>query len=475
MLSGRWVEFQTIGVLVAAIAGCTKPNPLDCSDGTCSDQAHPYCDKDGTVDGSPNTCIAVSCSAANEFVECKGDTAVSCNATGDGYDLTPCAMGCSADAHGCNMCVPNGTYCTTAGVQSCGPDGAPTTFEACAQGCVADPQPHCAHLVPRYLTSVCDSPATTDFDQAADATLGTDLDTSCTGGIVQQTAAPEICVVRNKTITIDAGVTLKATGGRLLALVADDSLAIHGTLDASADGSTDGPGGGSLTSGGGRQNATGNGGGGAGFKTAGGAGASNTTDGGGANGGAVEPDPAQLAVMVGGPRNDGGGGGGVILVACRGAVAVDGLVDVGGGGGGGGYKGVSFIYVNAGGGGAGGYLVLQGWSVAVTGNVFANGGGGGAGYSSPAGRSGADGSLSSSVGAAGGSPQGTAGRGGAGSFGTTAAAVGGYDTGGVLGGQGGGGGGLGYLQTYTPTGVAPTITPMDSSPVFQPNLTVQTE
>ena len=258
--------------MLVSVAGCTKANPLDCSDGTCSDPAHPYCDKDGTVAGAPNTCIKPACSTPNEFVECKADTAVSCNATADGYSLMQCPMGCSADAHGCNMCTPNGTYCTAEGVQSCGPDGAPTTFEACAQGCVTDPQPHCAHLVPRYLASVCDTAATADLDLTANlTTLGTDLDTACTGGVVTQTAAPEICVVRNKNITIETGATLKATGGRLLALVADDTVAIHGTLDASADSGTAGPGGGGALSGGGKTLwcAPGDvslGGGGAGFK-----------------------------------------------------------------------------------------------------------------------------------------------------------------------------------------------------------------
>lgn len=471
MLSGRVVVFAVVAL---SLASCTKPNPLDCSDGTCSDKAHPYCDKDGTVDGSPNTCIAVSCSAPNAFVECKGNTAVSCNAAGDGYDLMQCTMGCSADAQGCNMCTPNGTYCTATGVQSCGADGAPTTFEACAEGCSADPQPHCNHLVPRYLPNVCDTAATSDFDVPMSASLGTDLDTACSGGIVMQTAAPNICVVRGKNITIASGATFKVTGGRLLALVADDSLAIHGVLDASADGATSGPGGGAQTSGGARQSQRGNGGGGAGFQTAGGPGASNTTDGGAANGGAAQPDPAQLAVMVGGPKNDGGAGGGVILVACRGTVAVDGVIDIGGGGGEDGTMQGTF-YLNGGGGGAGGYLVLQAWSVSITGKVYANGGGGGGGIPTTGSGRGEDGPWSSTVCAAGGVPGGSSGAGGNGACGTTGAGAGAHGTAGSFGNAGGGGGGLGYLQTYTPMGVPPTITPTDASPGFQPNLNVQTQ
>ncbi len=467
---GRVVAFQVFALLVG-VAGCTKQNPLDCSDGTCSDKAHPYCDKDGTVDGAPNTCIAASCSGPNVFVDCKGDTAVSCNATGDGYTLTSCTMGCSAAAQGCNMCTPNGTYCTAAGVQSCGSDGAPTTFEACAAGCIDAPQPHCAHLVPRYVPSVCDAPAAADVTLPS-ATLGTDLDTACTGGVVQQIAAPEICVVRGKTITIESGATLKATGGRLLALVADDSLMVHGTLDASADFGTSGPGGGMQSSG--SKAATVNlGGGGAGFKTVGGPGASATVDGGQANGGPAQPNPAQLAVMVGGPRTatfavyGGGGGGGVVLVSCRGTVTIDGTVDLGGGGGRGGFLDTNTnLAVGGSGGGAGGYLVIQAWQVLISGRVFANGGGGGAGYTgSSSGENGGDGSQSAVAGGAGGTGTG---QGGAGAAAGAGAASGTHA-------GGGGGGGMGFLQTYTPMNVTPTITPAESSPVFQPNQIVQTQ
>lgn len=465
MSFGRVVSFQLVALVLVCV-GCTKQNPLDCSDGTCSDPAHPYCDKDGTVDGAPNTCIKPACSTPNEFVQCTGSAAVSCNATDDGYNIMQCPMGCSDAAHGCNMCTPNGTYCTAEGIQSCGADGAPTTFEACTQGCVADPQPHCAHLAPRYLATVCDTTATDDVTLPS-ATLGTDLDSACTGGVVQQTAAPEICVVRGKTITIASGSTLKATGTRLLALVADNSLDIHGTLDASADGGTSGPGGGTSSSGGG-STTTNIGGGGAGFKTAGGAGATGTADGAGAAGGAPLPDPAQLAVMTGGPHSDGGGGGGgVILVACRGDVTVDGLIDVGGGGGAGGAIHAT-LPVGAKGGGAGGYVVMQGWMVTVSGKVYANGGGGGEGYTGSAtGSTGADGTRSASSGAQGGAGGG-GGAGGAGATKVTGAGIG-------LHSGGGGGGGLGFLQTYTPANVQPTLTPTESSPDFQPNQTVQTQ
>lgn len=466
------------GVLVLAIlAACTKTNPLDCGDKSCSDPAKPYCDKDGTISGTMNACIAVSCSAPSAFVDCRGDTAIMCNAAGDGYDLMQCSNGCSAAANGCNMCTPDSSFCTAGGVQHCDSNGAPSTLDECAMGCVDGPPPHCAYVTPRYIPTACDTPATDSLDITSNTTLGTDLDTACTGGIVTQTAAPDICVVRNKTITVEAAADLRATGTRLLALVADDALDIHGTLDASADGYTSGPGGGSYNSGG--AGAIGNppkAGGGAGFKTAGAPGATQTADAAAANGGAPSTDPAQLAVMVGGPAstNGAGGGGGVILVSCRGGVTVDGTIDLGGGGGHPGSKNVIGNIVEAGGGGAGGYLVVQGLSILITGSLYANGGGGGAGYTgTAAGNIGQDGTRSTTFGAPGGAAQAGEGAGGSGGAGQVAATGGLHPT--SSGTPGGGGGGLGFLQTYTPAGVTPTLTPAASSPALQPNLTIQTQ
>ncbi|HEV7555027.1 MAG TPA: hypothetical protein VGO00_06230, partial [Kofleriaceae bacterium] len=61
--------------LVAAfvlIGACTKPNPKNCGDGSCTDPAFPFCDVDGSVGGEPNTCIAVTCSA-DQFAACRDD------------------------------------------------------------------------------------------------------------------------------------------------------------------------------------------------------------------------------------------------------------------------------------------------------------------------------------------------------------------------------------------------------------------
>lgn len=90
--------------MVAALVGCTKPNPRSCADGSCSDPGFPFCDADGSLEGQPNICIAVDCTP-NEVVACRGDDAVRCNATGNNYDLVQCQLGCDLSAGGCQSCA----------------------------------------------------------------------------------------------------------------------------------------------------------------------------------------------------------------------------------------------------------------------------------------------------------------------------------------------------------------------------------
>lgn len=90
-------------VLVATAVGCTKPNPLDCSDGLCSDAEHPFCDVDGSFGGTANTCVAVTCTP-NEPAACRGDVSVVCNDAGNNYDLVECERGCDP-MFGCRQCL----------------------------------------------------------------------------------------------------------------------------------------------------------------------------------------------------------------------------------------------------------------------------------------------------------------------------------------------------------------------------------
>lgn len=87
------------------MCSCSTPNPLDCSDGLCSDPAHPFCDVDGSFGPTTNTCVAVSC-APGETAKCRGDVAIVCNTNGNDYDLVSCERGCDP-MFGCRQCTSN--------------------------------------------------------------------------------------------------------------------------------------------------------------------------------------------------------------------------------------------------------------------------------------------------------------------------------------------------------------------------------
>jgi hypothetical protein len=437
----------------------------------CSDPNFPFCDKDGLIEGEPNTCISVTCKPG-DLGACDGSDALVCNAAGSSYDLNECLTGCAESVvGGCNGCTPNSAQCNGSALERCGSDGTQLPSETCGGDCIADGTPHCEQLEPVYLGNVCDTPATGAARTFNDPEMfDVDNDANCSATI-PQAGGPTICVVRAPTIDITTTAVLSVissanqaggSNGRAIAFVADDSLTVDGTLDASANLFANGPGGGFTISG--AAHIGGVGGGGAGFHTAGGNGNGTT------NGGVAEQDPARSPVIVGGPAaaSGGGGGGAVLLVACRGTVSVTGTVSLGGGGGLGG--GASHLVPYGGqGGGAGGYLVVQGLRVGVTGNVFANGGAGASGGSLTAIKFGSAGQTgqASTTAALGGASVDTSGVGGNGGVGTTAP---GNGLGGASNtGDGGGGGSVGFLQTYTPTGVDATVTPKASSPAFQAN------
>lgn len=92
--------------LVIVISGCTSPNPRSCSDGACTDPALPFCDVDGAIGGTAETCIAVTCTP-NEHASCRGDIDVRCNATGTNFDLVECSLDCNDALGGCTTCTTN--------------------------------------------------------------------------------------------------------------------------------------------------------------------------------------------------------------------------------------------------------------------------------------------------------------------------------------------------------------------------------
>lgn len=416
-------------LMVALVAGCsTKPNPKSCLDNHCSDPELPFCDVDGSIGGEPNTCIAVECTP-NEFEGCRGDRALTCNATGDSYDLVQCEFGCGET--GCNAC-------DTADCEK--------------------------RIIPRYLPTICETlAAQPELKISTDRTLNTSTDLECTS-VVAQPSGPEICVLHYNSITLERNRTYTVTGTRAVALVADYALVIDGLVDISATGGTNGPGGGLVKSGSGEQSA---GGGGAGARDAGGSGGT-TAVGGAGNGGATGANPASLVELFGGTQATrtihsppGGGGGAATLISCRGEVSVPGTIDAGGGGGGGAaFTPMGIRY--AGGGGSGGTVVLQGMSITVTGEIYANGGGGGSG-SAPGGQSGQDGRRSTSRAVGGSALNPNDGAGGLG--GTALPPTSGGAS--VDGFPGAGGGSAGFILTYTPEFVFPNLMPFAVSPAFE--------
>ena len=465
------------GLLVAALAfaACTKANPAaTCSDGTCPDEAFPFCDTHGVISGDSASCIAVSCTPS-VFAACDGDSSIVCNASGDNYDVSACAHGCSAAIGGCNECSAGDARCADGAVETCGSDGHFAETETCLAECATTPTPHCSHISPRFLPDICDVPAPdASFNVNQSGQLDSSLDANCNGGVVTQSGAPSLCVMHYGAISIDAPATLSIIGDRSIAFVADDDMVVSGTVDLGAKQNTNGPGGGLTTSGG--LPTDHGGGGGAGFATSGGAGASQTFDGGALNAGTATANPISYSALVGGPRSTGGGGGAAAFISCRGRMRVEGTVTSGGGGG----LGAPRLFGGAlggFGGGAGGYVVFQALDVVVTGEVYANGGGGGAGANaSPAtgDQNGADGGPADTVPAAGGPPQTGAGAGGPGGIRSADPQGGKHPSNSASAVGGGGGGSVGFFQTYTPAGVTPTLTPSHASPGFQPNATIPT-
>lgn len=104
LIEHRCVRVLGVAVLLLVVS-CTVPNPRSCADGLCTDQRYPYCDVDGALEGSPLSCISVACNPG-EFKMCRGDLAITCNSTGNDYDLIECELGCDAVV-GCRMCASN--------------------------------------------------------------------------------------------------------------------------------------------------------------------------------------------------------------------------------------------------------------------------------------------------------------------------------------------------------------------------------
>jgi len=180
------MTFGRAGLLVSLVlVGCTTPNPRSCKDGLCTDQRFPFCDVDGSLAGTPEACIEVSCTPG-EFVACRADTALRCNGTGNDYDLLQCERGCD-DVSGCRGC---------------------TTDDQCT-----NPTPVC--------------------DEAASTCRGCSRDTECASTICDASAGvciPESDVVFASATGSDSGVCAKATPCSLTRAVTVAATAGHSII-----------------------------------------------------------------------------------------------------------------------------------------------------------------------------------------------------------------------------------------------------
>jgi hypothetical protein len=392
------------------------------------------CKSDGTGTDTvmcPNGCSAGTCSGTcvPGTTDCADDNTLrTCDAQGV-HVTQGCAQGCSAAQSGaaCNACPANTTACEGQDSVACDVHGQLASRTPCVHGCeAATGQCMPVQLMPSNLPAdTCAAQAADDLEVTGVTTLNTD--TGCSNVVRQSAGAPEICVVRHRDIHVLVGATLKASGGRALALVATRDLSIEGVLSVAAHAAVAGPGAlasgagvgqdavvvGSPGSGGPGSGGPGSGGmdapanvagGGAGHAVKGGAGGavSNGCNGNGCSqpggAGGMPYGSEHLVPLQGGSRGGhnsgaamsgrratpGAGGGALQLVSCADlSLGAQAIVDASGGGGGGGLPGPNDNNpAGAGaGGGSGGAILIEAMRVSVHAGavVVANGGGGGGG------------------------------------------------------------------------------------------------
>ncbi len=474
------VRIIVVLALVLGGLGCTSPNPKSCLDHHCSDPGLPFCDEDGSIAGTPGSCIAVACTAG-QFQECRADKALTCNSRGDDFDLVECEFGCGTS--GCNIAscpIGTTTMCSGSNLVACDGQGHVTNTEACALGC-SDAAKRCNKVNPSNgLAGSFDEAATAaDLTLSGAATIDTDagtvMDTSGARAVLSSAITAGLpvgmFVLKVKSFTTGGNVTV--VGTRALVIVAAGAVVINHVVSVSARTQINGPGslvndaacrGGVTASG----NANGwAGGGGGGFGSVGGhggTGGSPTIQGGLAGGvsGTTELVPLRGGCPGGRDATSstdytaGGGGGALQIVSGVKIELGDGGFLAANGSGGGKYKGIPLTCEtgmpcdHGDGGGAGGAILLE--APLVTGSllsgIVANGGAGACGQNTlaPSGGNSATPALGPTC------SQDTN-QGGDGATGTVAAQNGGNGANTVPVG-GGGGGGAGRIRVNVPTAAA---------------------
>lgn len=438
-----------------------------CLERECATLEFPFCDVNGTLGGVPHECIAVDCEP-DVFAECREDTAVVCNATGDDYAIEPCDRGCGSV--GCRLCDPNETACTNDKVATCDANGVVTIAEECSFGCATD-GPRCLELVPSNLLDDVLTPNAFDIDLDLSGTVTIHVDDGSIDGapphasflIPAPATGAAIRVFFAKTIRL-GNVTVVAANATspAIAFRARDAIFVEGTLAVSSN---------TMFAPGAMYNTECVGGPGAyspnspfaGVASGGGGNATSGGAGGAVSAKIIVPEEAsapggvfgtdELVPLRGGcgVRNATAGGGAVQLSAGK-RIVLNGAIDVRGGAGG--RKPQSGDVIPQGGGAGGGVLLeADTIEIASTARVLATGGSGASKQ--------ADGvqsiNASPALGAACSLPN--CGRGGDGASPSTEA----QDGGDALNVDqtmytGGGGGGLGRLRINTGDGTMPTTT-----------------
>jgi hypothetical protein len=155
-------------LLVFMVAcGSVDADPETCQDGVCVDSRFPFCDAEGDIGGVPNACIAVNC-APGDVATCRGDVAVTCNQTGDDYEMISCANGC--DTSGC-IPPPEEVECSTN--EQCANPAPICSSEMTCRGCQSDNE--CPSTVCESSTGACLAEATIVY-----AAAGGSTSSSCT-------------------------------------------------------------------------------------------------------------------------------------------------------------------------------------------------------------------------------------------------------------------------------------------------------
>jgi hypothetical protein len=362
------------------------------------------------------------------------------------------------------VAVPDATIgVTDAGATeaaACGPDGAGCTPPPCVTS--AFPYTPSSFDPARYAAP---DAATTDCNGTYSSTSHAFTTGGCAGQLpqvvssaAQTVAGHAVDLLVFKDLTIAAASTLTLVGNNPVILAVYGDAQILGTVEASANGTTPGPGGNECPATSNGADAGGGawetGGGGGGQAAAGGAGGSSRDAGGETPGQAQGTGPVPLAggcagglpaVEALGFSPTAGAGGGAVQISAAGTLDFSaGTIKANGSNGGPGEPGeCASLYpaqngTGGAGGGSGGTVILEGAAV-VMGAAKATGGTGGAGGAAP--------SPNSQAGGAGG-PGGAAGAmGSTGSNGTKkGSAPPSCSWGGYWSGGGGGGGGGGYLK-----------------------------